>query len=241
MDCCEFAEYRWTWSETNNVLLRAPVNIDQEAYFTSMDDYYRKHHIPPPQFDMEELDAKWGRFEHLKYPSSFQHFKWKDVLSKAFQIGGDYSWRLLAPYKRFYSRPGLGEISMPLEHFKAELRPKPHRFLVVLFKNELKCTPAQFSPNSIRLILWFIATYNQTGQQPTFRAFFSIFSVKKSAATPFYEFFQCNRNTKIGIASKGFKPVGLPKSIKHWKYEYIIMSGDDWGYMPGFSVKCEPR
>lgn len=29
-----------TWSETNTVLPRAPVNIDQEAYFTSMEDYY---------------------------------------------------------------------------------------------------------------------------------------------------------------------------------------------------------
>lgn len=136
-------------------------------------------------------------------------------MSKAFQIGGDYSWRTPAPHERLYSRPGNGEIAMPLEHFKAGLRPKPHKFLVALFKQQFRCSPAQFSPNTIRLILWFIAACNQNKRQPTFEAFFSLFSVKRSNAAPFYELFLGNKKSRIGLASGGFKPINLPKSMKH--------------------------
>lgn len=52
-----------TWAKCDILFPHALVSIDEEAYFVNMVDYYRRHHIDPPQFDRQELDAKWGKFE----------------------------------------------------------------------------------------------------------------------------------------------------------------------------------
>ncbi|KAK1359551.1 hypothetical protein POM88_044025 [Heracleum sosnowskyi] len=230
-----------SWVDSRVLFPVPPLTIDPEAYFTSMDRYYRKNHIDPPQFDSAKLDSEWGGYDHLKYRSSFQYSKWKDFLSKAFQIGGDYSWRAPTPSERLYSWPDDGAIVMPLEHLKAGLTPKPHKFLVALFKQQFKCTPTQFTPNSIRLILWFIAACDHSSRQPTFEAFFTIFSSKKSNCAPFYEIAQGNKNSRVGLLADGHKPVKLATTRKHWQYEYVVIRGGDWSYMPGFSSKVEPQ
>ena len=96
------------------------------------------------------------------------------------------------------------------------------------------------SPNAIHLILWFIAACAEKRLQPTFRAFFTIFSVKKSTMHPFYELVQCNKNSKLGSLIAPFKPVFNPDSLKNWSYEFIMLKGGDWAYMPGFAADAKP-
>lgn len=72
------------WWESRFLFPSAMKTVDPKAYFSSIDGYYRDHHIAPPRFDKKDLDAKWRKFEHLKYPSSLQEPKWKNYLSRAF-------------------------------------------------------------------------------------------------------------------------------------------------------------
>ena len=99
---------------------------------------------------------------------------------------------------------------------------------------------AQFSPNVIRLILWFIAACEERGLQPTFKAFFTIFYVKKSNMYPFYELLQCNKSLKLGSLLTPFKPVLCPDSMKNWPFEYIMLRGGEWDFMSGFTEDAKP-
>lgn len=227
-----------TWADSVHFQVPEVARMDKEEYFRSYDGYYRANGIVVPRFNEEELRTQFGRYESLQYPSSFdaaQH-GWK--VSKAFQIAGEYSWRVTTPDERLYSRPADGAIAMPLSHFKAGLRPRPHRFLIALFKQEFRCSPAQFTPNSIRVILWFIAACNRLRRQPTFKAFFSLFHVKASRKDPFYELVQYGTNTRVGIAIDGYHPLNKPRCMKNWWNEFVMLLGGEWSYMPGFSVDC---
>ena len=230
-----------SWADSMYFCCPAPVSLDPEEYFRSYDVYYKEKGICAPVFDSVELHRKWGGFESLKYPSSFQRDRFSGVIHKAFQIGNGYEWRPATAGERLYSRTKEGYYAVPVEHFKAGLRPKPHRFLIALFKQKFKCSVGQFSPNAIRLILWYIAACVRRGYQPTFKAFFTIFSVKKSSVHPFYELYQCNKTTKLGKLLFGFKPVLLPDSMKNWQHEFVMLRGGEWEYMPGFNDDYGPN
>ena len=227
-----------TWADSLHFQVPEVAHLDKEEYFRSYDEYYRLHGMDAPKFDEDSLRLKFGNYSSLRYPSSFDSVQHGKKVSKAFQIAGNYSWRMPTEGERLYSRPADGAIAMPVSHFKAGLRPRPHRFLVALFKQEFRCSPAQFSPNSIRLILWFIAACNKLRRQPTFKSYFSIFYVKTSRKDPFYELAQYGRNSKVGRAISGFQPVNKPKCLKNWWNEYIMLLGGEWSYFPGFSTEC---
>lgn len=229
-----------SWGNCPYYLPTTLLSLNPEEMFESPHRYYSENNLTPPQFEEERLSREWDSVPSLRYPSSFLRRKWADRVNKACKIGGDYSWRAAAPHERLYSRPSGGYVALPLAHFKAGLTAKPHRFLVALFRQQFKCSIAQFSPNTIWLILWFIAACKEQGRQPTFLAFFTLFYVKRSRIALFFELFQCKRDTPIGSATDGFKPVLLPKSQKHWNFEFLMLRGGDWAYMPGFAKNCEP-
>lgn len=227
-----------TWADTPRFQVPEVAHLDKEEYFRSYDEYYLRNGVGMPQFDEAQLKTQFGGYSSLQYPSSFDAAQHGGKISKAFQIAGEYRWRVATEGERLYSRPSDGAIAIPLSHFKAGLRPRPHRFLVALFKQEFRCSPAQFSPNSIRLILWFIAACNRLRKQPTFKCFFSIFHVKASRKEPFFELVQCGRNTRVGKAIGGYQPVNKPKCMKNWWNEYLMLLGGEWSYFPGFNIVC---
>lgn len=227
-----------TWADSLHFQVTEVAHLDKEEYFRSYDGYNRLHGIEAPRFDEKELKSRFGGYDSLKYPSSFDVAQHGRKVLKAFQIGDRYTWRVATEDERLYSRPADGAIAMPLSHFKAGLRPRPHRFLIALFKQEFRCSPAQFSSNSIRMILWFIAACNRLRRKPTFKSFFSIFYVKGSQKEPFYELVQYGRNTKVGKAIGGYQPVNKPKCMKNWWNEFIMLLGGEWSYFPGFNMHC---
>ena len=227
-----------TWADSMHFQVPEVARLDREEYFRSYDGYYRAHGVAAPTFDEEQLRVKFGRYESLQYPSSFDAVQHGGRISKVFQISGEYSWRVATVDERLYSRPTDGAIAIPLSHFKAGLRPRPHRFLIALFKQEFRCSPAQFTPSSIRVILWFIAACNRLQRQPTFKAFFSLFYVKRSRKDPFYELVQYGTNSRVGIALDGYHPLQNPKCMKNWWNEYLMLLGGEWSFMPGFNSDC---
>lgn len=170
-----------SWADS--VYFQAPevVHLGKEEYFRSYHTYYRDRGMEPPSFNAEQLEEAFGKFDSLKFPSSFDEKIHGDKVCGAFQIAGDYSWRMPVEGERLYSRPADGAIAIPVSHFKAGLRPRPHRFFIALFKQEFRCSPAQFTPNAIRLILWFIAACNRLKKQPTFKSFFFDFLCEEFA------------------------------------------------------------
>ena len=182
----------------------------------------------------------WIKYDVLAHPSTFRGEKWGDMFGRAFQFGNGYEWRVPSSEERLYTRTEDGWVAIPVETFKTGLRPKPHRFLIALFKQEFKCAIAQFSPNAVHLILWFIAACEHRGLQPTFKDFFTIFSVKRSTIAPFYELVQSNRNSKLGSLVGPFKPVFSPDCMKYWQFEFVMMRGGEWAYMPDFNDDCKP-
>ena len=146
-----------SWADSLLFCCPAPSTLDEEEYLRSYEGFYRKKGVSPPRFDSHRLHERWGKYESLKHKSTFNYGKWVDVVNGAFQIGNGYQWRVPTSNERLYSRPEDGSVAIPLDTLKAGLRPKPHHFSVALFKQEFKCSVAQFSPNAIRLILWFIA------------------------------------------------------------------------------------
>lgn len=227
-----------SWADSPRFQVPENVRVDKEEFFRSYHDYYRERDIEPPLFDEGELNVRFACYDSLQYPSSFNVAEHGDKISRAFQIGGDYEWRVPLESERLYSRPRDGFIAMPISHFKAGLRTRPHRFFIALFKQEFRCSPAQFSPNAIRLILWFIAACHRRKRQPTFKAFFSIFYVKGSRKDPFYELVQYGRNHRLGTAVGSHRPVNKPKCMKNWWHEFIMLRGGEWSYMPGFTTEC---
>lgn len=226
-----------SWGDSPHFQVPEVARLDKEEYFRSYDGYYRDHGILPPVFDEKELAVTFGEYDGLRYPSSFNAREHGDKISRAFQIGGAYTWRVARPEERLYSRPADGSIAIPLSHFKAGLRPRMHRFFIALFRQEFRCSPAQFSPNAIRLILWFIAACHQLGRQPTFKSFFSIFFVKSSKREPFYELVQYARTHRLGAAVGGYHPVDTPRCMKNWWNEFIMLRGGEWSYMPGMTTE----
>lgn len=223
-----------SWADSLAFSVPVVRSMKAEGYFGSYEGYYREHGISPPAHNEAVLQKRFGNLEGLKYKSSFDDVRYGALIARAFHIGGEYRWRAAAPHERLFSRPATGYVAIPVAHFKAGLRPRPHRFLVALYKQEFRCSMAQFSPNSIRLILWFIAACHKRGMQPTFKAFFTIFTVKRSGREPFYELAQCSSRSKLGSLLGGFQPVIKPKCLKFWFHEYIMIAGGDWEYMPGF-------
>lgn len=227
-----------SWADSPRFQVPEVAHMDKEDLFRSYHVYYEEHDVEPPSFDDAELSKRFDQYDSLQHPSSFNMNEHGDKVSTAFQIGGEYEWRMPRDDERLYSRPADGWIAIPLSHFKAGLRTRPHRFLIALFKQEFRCSPAQFSPNAIRLILWFIAACSRLKRQPTFKAFFSIFYVKGSKKDPFYELVQYARNTRLGAAVGGHRPVNMPRCMKNWWNEFIMLRGGEWSYMPGFSSEC---
>lgn len=227
-----------SWADTLHFQVPEVAHLDKEEYFKSYDGYYRQHGVGVPRFDERRLESQFGGYDSLKHPSSFDVAQHGGKLSKAFQIAGEYRWRVATAEERLYSRPADGAIAIPLSHLKAGLRPRPHRFLIALFKQIFRCSPAQFSPNSIRVILWFIAACNRLRKQPTFRSFFSIFYVKGSRKDLFYELVQYGRNSRVGKAIGGYQPMNKPKCMKNWWNEYVMLPGGEWSYFPGFNTDC---
>ena len=227
-----------SWADSTHFQVPEVEHLDKEELFRSYDEYNRTHGVSLPVFDEQALRRDFGRYESLQHRSSFDVKRHGDKVSRAFQIAGGFSWREATADERLYSRPRDGAIAMPLSHFKAGLRVRPHRFLIALFKQEFRCSPAQFSPNAIRLILWFIAACNRLHKQPTFKTFFSIFYVKASKKEPFYELVQFSRNARLGTAVSGYNPLKKPRCMKNWWNEYIMLLGGEWAYMPGFCTEC---
>lgn len=227
-----------SWADSPRFQVPEVAHMDREDLFRSYHTYYRAHDVAPPSFDEAALTAQFRGYESLQYPSSFNVAENATKVTTAFQIGGEYEWRVPSEHERLYSRPDDGWVAIPLSHFKAGLRTRPHRFFIALFKQEFKCSPSQFSPNAIRLIFWFIAACHRLKRQPTFKAFFSIFYVKGSRKDPFYELAQYTRTHRLGIAVGGHKPVNTPSCMKNWWHEFIMLRGGEWAYMPGFVTEC---
>ena len=67
------------------------------------------------------------------------------MLHKAFQIGNGYEWRPATAGERLYSRLDGGYYSVPFEHIKVGLRPKSHRLLIALFKQNFASRLTNFT------------------------------------------------------------------------------------------------
>lgn len=146
---------------------------DKHQYFWTYESLYRTLDVPLPDFDKASMDAKFGGFKHLNQGSTFKDDEWGDYLNRMFCIEDGYSWRPIAAGERLYDHPADGYTLIPVSHLKAGLRFPAHKFLADLFRYHFRCPFSQFTPNSIRSILWFIASCNAKKKQPTFRAFFN--------------------------------------------------------------------
>ena len=112
-----------SWADCPLFCCPAPKSMNRAVYFRSYEDVYHEKGVIPPKFDANRLHERWGKHETLKHRSTFLADKWGKIVNGAFQIGGGYEWRMPTFDERLYSRPVDGCVAIPLETFKAGLRP----------------------------------------------------------------------------------------------------------------------
>lgn len=88
----------------------------------------------------------------------------------------------------------------------------------------------QITPNRIKWTTWFIAAYNKSKVQPTFRLFQHLFTLLKFNVKPLFEL--QFRAAECGFGPGHTKPVMQKTSLKHCNREVFLLKGFDLFYMP---------
>ncbi|KAK1366241.1 hypothetical protein POM88_041802 [Heracleum sosnowskyi] len=225
---------RWVDTQVHSYLGVAA--CDRVRYFDTFESLYRTEGVPVTGFNKREMDEAFGKFKHLDCGSNFQEDRYGRLVSRLFRIEGGYEWRMPRAGERLYDRDAEGWMAIPISHFKAGLRLPMHKFMSDLFKYYFRCSPAQFSLNAIRVILWFIAACAKDGRQPTFKGFFALFYVRVTSAKPFYEI-HWNSYTAVAKRVSGQSIFRFPKGMANWQEEFIMVRGGDLAYLPNFALE----
>lgn len=227
------------WADPNQLTAPAVLRRNRYKYFESYESLFRSTNVRPTAFSNEDMDAKFAEFPHLQYDSTFRADDWGPYVERMFRIEENYFWRRAEPGERLYHRFDDGSVCIPVSHLKGGFRVAPHKFVMDLFRMYFYCPLAQFTPNSIRAINWFIASCEARGKQPTVKAFFCLFDVKASRAKPFYELQFIKPKSRIGQALGGYRPFSFPKGMAGWHEEFLVLGGGEFPWQRNFVERVE--
>lgn len=134
----------------------------RDEYFWSYERELTAAYRHPLLFDQRALDAFFGKMKYVNKRSRYTR-EHEDYMKLAFDITEGYEWRYAENWEWPYHRPEGGWVAVPVSFFRAGFRLGLHRFIRTLFADHFKCGFGQFSPNSIRCIVLFVACCAEMG------------------------------------------------------------------------------